>query len=69
MYGVYKDLRDDGLVWTDIKMSNIGRLKKDNRINYKEMVHDENGNLVVKEIIPSEAATGLKGKQRKKYLS
>ena len=65
MYGVYKDLRDDGLVWTDIKMSNIGRLKKDNRINYKEMVHDENGNLVAKEIIPSEAATGLKGKQGK----
>ena len=63
MYGVYKDLRDDGLVWTDIKMSNIGRLKKDNRINYKEMVHDENGNPVEKEIIPSEVATGLKGEQ------
>lgn len=65
MYGVYKDLRDDGLVWTDIKMSNIGRLKKDNRINYKEMVHDENGNPIEKEIIPAEVATGIKGEQGK----
>ena len=65
MYSVYKDLRDDGLVWTDIKMSNIGRLKKDNKINYKEMIHDENGNSVAKDIIPTEVATGLKGKQGK----
>lgn len=61
MYQVYRDLRDDGLLWTDIRFANIGRLKKDNRVNYTTLVHDENENKIEKEIEPEEKATGLKG--------
>lgn len=34
VYTVYKELRDQGLVWVDCKRSNLGRLKKDNRIYF-----------------------------------
>lgn len=34
VYTVYKELRDQGLIWTDCKRSNLGRLKKDNRIYF-----------------------------------
>lgn len=30
LYQIYKDLRDDGIIWTDIRFANIGRLKSDN---------------------------------------
>ena len=52
VYQVYKALRDDGLLWTDARFSNIGRLKKDNRINYTTSVHDSNGVKIEKEIMP-----------------
>lgn len=61
MYQVYRDLRDDGLLWTDIRFANIGRLKKDNRVNYMTSIHDENENKIDKEIEPAEKAIGLKG--------
>lgn len=32
MYIVYKDLRDSGLIWLDVKSKNVGKLLKDNRI-------------------------------------
>ena len=34
VYQVYKELRDEGLIWTDCKRSNLGRLKKDNKIYF-----------------------------------
>lgn len=34
VYKVYKELRDEGLIWTDCKRSNLGRLKKDNKIYF-----------------------------------
>ncbi len=65
VYQVYRDLRDEGLVWTDLKFKNIGRLLKDNRINYTERVHNSNEESVIKELEPDEVATGLKGKPKK----
>ena len=34
VYQVYKELREQGLVWTDCKRSNLGRLRKDNKIYF-----------------------------------
>lgn len=31
LYFIYKELRDRGIVWTDIKHNNVGRLLKDNK--------------------------------------
>ena len=36
LYQLYKGLREIGLVWTDIARKNVGRLKKDNEIYWKE---------------------------------
>ena len=34
VYEVYKDLRDDGIIWADAKISNVGRLIFDNKIHF-----------------------------------
>ena len=38
-YLIYKELRDDGIIWLDAKMENLGRLKKDNVIHFKEPLY------------------------------
>ena len=35
LYQVYKDLREDGLVWTDIKYDNLGRLRRKNVVTFE----------------------------------
>ncbi len=35
IYAIYKEMRDRGIVWTDMKPENLGRLLKDNKINYQ----------------------------------
>ena len=35
VYFIYKELRDCGLVWTDCKEDNLGRLLKDNKVYFK----------------------------------
>lgn len=65
MYQVYKGIREEGLLWTDIRFKNIGRLLKDNRVNYTTKVHDNDGNAIEKELAPDEKATGLKGRPKK----
>ena len=35
MYQLYKGLRDQGLIWTDIKHNNFGRLRKPNTVNFE----------------------------------
>ena len=39
LYAIYKELRDDGIIWTDAKASNLGRLRRNNvpTLNGKEM--------------------------------
>lgn len=34
VYQVYKQLRDDGIYWDDAKITNVGRLLKDNKIYF-----------------------------------
>lgn len=65
MYEVYKGIREEGMVWTDIRYSNVGRLLKDNRVNYTNTVHDTQGRMVEKELNPDSEATGIKGAPRK----
>lgn len=39
LYRVYKELRDDGIIWTDAKFANIGKLRRRNKpkLNGEEM--------------------------------
>lgn len=30
LYELYKELRDNGIIWTDVRFDNVGKLKKDN---------------------------------------
>lgn len=49
LYEVYKDIRKDDLVWTDIKPENIGRLLRTNTSNFRNNVffRDENKNIIM----------------------
>lgn len=38
-YLIYKELRNDGIIWLDAKRENLGRLKKDNVIHFKEPLY------------------------------
>lgn len=44
LYSIYKDLRNTGFIWTDIKPENVGRLLKPNSVIYT--VQDSNGENV-----------------------
>ncbi len=35
MYELFKGLMDQGLIWTDIKSNNVGRLKKENTLHFE----------------------------------
>ena len=37
LYELYKELRDEGLIWTDCHKDNIGILLKDNKVYYKDI--------------------------------
>lgn len=39
VYAIYKELRDDGIVWTDPRVENIGRLQKENIIHFNETLY------------------------------
>ena len=43
LYQFYKKLRMDGIIWTDVKNDNIGRLLKDNIVHYDNVSLDNNG--------------------------
>ena len=45
VYQIYKELRDDGIIWLDAKASNLGRLTKDNVINYSEPLHVDSSSV------------------------
>ena len=37
LYELYKELRDEGLIWTDCNKENVGILLKDNKVYYKDI--------------------------------
>lgn len=41
-YLIYKELRDDGIIWLDAKKENLGRLQKDNIAHFKEPLYVRN---------------------------
>jgi len=43
LYEVYRDVRDDGMIWTDITSENVGRLVKDNKIHFQNIAHKRKG--------------------------
>ena len=45
VYSVFKELRDDGIIWLDPKPENLARLEKDNIIHFKETLYVENESL------------------------
>ena len=56
LYQLFKNLRNLGLVWTDIKEINVGRLRKDNIIHWRE------------NLIPTNDVLGLDIKRGKAIL-
>lgn len=49
LYGLYKNLRDLGIIWTDIKANNVGRLLKDNTVHWDKPIAHELSNLSLTE--------------------
>lgn len=45
LYDLYKKVRDLGLIWTDVKFENAGRLLKDNVIHWREDLNPEDRTL------------------------
>lgn len=43
LYQVYADIRREGMIWTDAKYDNVGRLAKDNSVHFKNFVHNNTG--------------------------
>lgn len=41
-YLIYKELRDDGIIWLDAKRENLGRLEKDNIAHFSEPLYVKN---------------------------
>lgn len=44
-YLIYKELRDDGIIWLDAKRENLGRLEKDNIVYFNEPIYVKNETL------------------------
>lgn len=43
LYEVYADIRKEGMIWTDAKYDNVGRLIKDNVVHFKNLVRNNPG--------------------------
>ncbi len=56
LLNIYSELRDDGLVWVDVKPENIGKLLRPNTTHEFDLRN--------KEINPPERATGIIGKNK-----
>ena len=47
LYEIYKELREDGIIWTDAKASNVGKLLKPNKKYSKKIGEkDDKGNII-----------------------
>lgn len=54
-YSIYKELRDDGIIWLDAKKENVGRLRKNNIIHFKEPLYVEKKSIgYIKETLKEE---------------
>ena len=64
LFQIYSELRDDGLIWLDVKLQNVGKLLKTNtsRILYVDI------DGKTKQIIPNENENGLIGEIKEKPL-
>lgn len=49
LYKLFKNLRDLGLVWTDVEYRNVGRLKKKNIIHWQEKLEPSDKTLCLRE--------------------
>lgn len=53
VYELYKNVRDLGLIWTDVRVSNVGRLLKDNVIHWPESIKPDDETLSLESKIGS----------------
>ncbi len=51
VYTLYKNLRDIGLIWLDPKVSNVGKLIKDNKIHWNSNLNPSNKVLMLDEYV------------------
>ncbi|MGN1302282.1 MAG: hypothetical protein ACI4VO_01330 [Clostridia bacterium] len=42
MYLIYKELREEGIIWSDAKRENLGRLNKENIVCFNEPLNVKN---------------------------
>lgn len=68
LYKIYKELRDKGKVWTDIKPENVGRLLKPNKENLQVEVLNKEGKLEEAELNSNNYAVSFKGDEPDEIL-
>lgn len=64
LFNIYSELRNDGLIWMDVKEDNVGRLLKPNTSNVFYLDIDSKR----EEIQPSEKAIGVEGEESGEIL-
>lgn len=81
LFEIYQELRDDKILWTDIRPENVGKLLKENTSNfyYKDYYKDENGkikrvengalDLIDKELNPDPKVANIVGNIKGKPLN
>lgn len=74
LYKIYKEMRRDGIIWTDIKKSNVGRLIRPNKSNYytdtlEGDINDEKTlRIIKKELEISDESVGIVGRVQEECL-
>lgn len=68
LYIIYRELRDDDIIWTDIKPENVGRLLKPNKENFEMKVPNENGEYETVELKSSNYTIGFTGEEPDEIL-
>lgn len=68
LYVVYKDLRDRGKRWTDIKPENVGRLLRPNKENFEIETLNQNSDIEKTEIKSNNYAIGFTGEEPDEIL-
>ena len=68
LYQIYKELREEGIKWTDIKPENVVKLLKPNKENFMVEVLDKDGNIVKQEMKSNNYAIGFTGDEPEDIL-
>ena len=68
LYTIYRELRDRGIIWTDVKPENVGRLLKPNKENFEIEVLNKNGKPEKEELKADNYAVTFTGEEPDEIL-